>query len=56
MSAGLWKETNYIQINDTDTLLQLSNYAFDGSVFDIYGALLNGARLVMMDQDLLLIQ
>ncbi|NIM18094.1 MAG: AMP-binding protein, partial [Candidatus Aminicenantes bacterium] len=25
-----------------------SNYAFDGSVFDIYGALLNGAALVLM--------
>ncbi len=41
------KETNYISIEKNDVLLQLSNYAFDGSVFDIYGALLNGARLVM---------
>jgi tyrocidine synthetase-3 len=32
------KNTNYIDINSNDTLLQLSNYAFDGSVFDIYGA------------------
>jgi amino acid adenylation domain-containing protein len=41
------KNTNYINITDRDRLLQLSNYAFDGSVFDIYGALLNSAALVL---------
>ncbi|VBB05120.1 phosphopantetheine attachment site [Lucifera butyrica] len=44
------KNTNYITITGSDVLLQLSNYAFDGSVFDIYGALLNGARLVLIDK------
>ncbi|MFC0210898.1 non-ribosomal peptide synthase/polyketide synthase [Paenibacillus chartarius] len=39
--------TNYIDITERDTLLQLSSYAFDGSTFDIFGALLNGARLVL---------
>ncbi len=48
------KNTNYIDINSKDTLLQLSNYAFDGSVFDIYGALLNGARLVLVNKDTIL--
>ncbi|MDQ0191714.1 non-ribosomal peptide synthetase/type I polyketide synthase [Paenibacillus wynnii] len=42
------KETNFITIEPTDRLLQLSNYVFDGSVFDIFGALLNGASLVMI--------
>lgn len=41
------KKTNYIDLNRRDRLLQLSNYAFDGSVFDIFGALLNGAALIM---------
>ncbi|PCN46334.1 hypothetical protein B9C88_02170 [Brevibacillus laterosporus] len=41
-------KTNYIEIKEDDTLLQLSNYVFDGSIFDIYGALLNGARLILM--------
>ncbi|TRX53347.1 amino acid adenylation domain-containing protein [Fulvivirga sp. M361] len=41
-------QTNYIDIQKTDRVLQLSNYAFDGSVFDIYGALLNGATLLMI--------
>ena len=51
---GIVKDTNYIEITAKDTLLQLSNYAFDGSVFDIYGALLNGARLVLVDKDTVL--
>lgn len=44
------KNTNYIDISRSDRLLQLSNYAFDGSVFDIYGALLNGAVLVLIQK------
>ena len=45
------KGTNYIEIKARDRLLQLSNYAFDGSVFDIYGALLNGAALVLVGEE-----
>ncbi len=45
------RETNYLTILPTDRLLQLSNYAFDGSVFDIFGALLNGACLVMVSKE-----
>ncbi len=45
------KETNYIELTENDRILQLSNYAFDGSTFDIYGALLNGATLVLADQE-----
>jgi amino acid adenylation domain-containing protein len=43
------RNTNYIEITPRDRVLQLSNYAFDGSVFDIYGALLNSAALVMIE-------
>ncbi len=45
------RETNYIDIMPSDRLLQLSNYAFDGSVFDIFGAFLNGAALLMPKKD-----
>jgi amino acid adenylation domain-containing protein len=45
------KNCNYIDITPQDRVLQLSNYAFDGSVFDIYGALLNGAALVMIREE-----
>ncbi|MGD2085134.1 MAG: amino acid adenylation domain-containing protein [Candidatus Aminicenantes bacterium] len=45
------RDTNYIEFSSHDRVLQLSNYAFDGSVFDIYGALLNGAVLVMIKEE-----
>jgi amino acid adenylation domain-containing protein len=45
------KETNYLDLTPADRVLQLSNYAFDGSVFDIYGALLNGAALAMIKKE-----
>ncbi|MCK4258406.1 MAG: amino acid adenylation domain-containing protein [Halanaerobiales bacterium] len=45
------KNTNYIEIITTDRVLQLSNYAFDGSTFDIYAALLNGATLVLIRKE-----
>ncbi|MCP4219224.1 MAG: AMP-binding protein, partial [bacterium] len=48
--ARVVKNTNYIDIRPGDRLLQLSNYAFDGSVFDIYGALLNSAALVLVNK------
>lgn len=42
------KDNGYLEFNEKDKILQLSNYSFDGSVFDIYGALLNGATLVLI--------
>ncbi|MBZ9522815.1 non-ribosomal peptide synthetase, partial [Bacillus safensis] len=40
----------YLNINDEDTILQLANYAFDGSVFEIFTPLFNGARLIIASQ------
>jgi len=37
-----------------DTVLQVSNYAFDGSIFDIFGSLLNGAKLILCRRDIVL--
>ncbi len=48
------KNTNYIEITTEDKILQLSNYAFDGSTFDIFGAMLNGASLVLIDKQTVL--
>ncbi|MFT9818493.1 amino acid adenylation domain-containing protein [Lysinibacillus sp. NPDC056185] len=42
--------TNYININKNDIFLQLSSYVFDGSIFEIFGSLLNGARLVIPEK------
>ena len=42
---------NYLSVTPQDTILQLSNYAFDGSVFDIFTALLNGATLRIINEN-----
>ncbi|MCG6135477.1 MAG: non-ribosomal peptide synthase/polyketide synthase [Nostoc sp. LLA-1] len=50
----LVKETNYINISASDVIAQASNHAFDAATFEIWGALLNGARLVGVSKDLAL--
>ena len=42
---------DYLTIKPEDNILQLVNYVFDLSVFDIFGALLNGATLVLAEQE-----
>ncbi|XOS90618.1 amino acid adenylation domain-containing protein [Brevibacillus laterosporus] len=44
----------YIEINAEDRFLQLSNYAFDGSTFDIFSSLLHGATLVLVPKEVIL--
>ncbi|UFH41822.1 non-ribosomal peptide synthase/polyketide synthase [Flavobacterium cupriresistens] len=39
-----------IAINCSDRVLQWSNYAFDGSTYEIFGSLLNGASLYLIDK------
>ncbi|MEH2059373.1 MAG: non-ribosomal peptide synthase/polyketide synthase [Nostoc sp.] len=50
----LVKETNYVSISASDVIAQASNHAFDAATFEIWGALLNGARLVGVSKDLVL--
>ncbi|OLP65657.1 Surfactin synthase subunit 3 [Bacillus pumilus] len=52
--ARVVKNTNYLTISETDTLLSLSNSVFDGFTFDVYGALLNGAKLVLPRKETIL--
>jgi amino acid adenylation domain-containing protein len=40
-------DTNYINITPSDAILQFSTPSFDASTFEIWGALLNGATLVL---------
>src|ERR1035437_2134469 len=40
-------DTNYISISASDAILQFSPQSFDASTFEIWGALLNGATLVL---------
>lgn len=41
----LVRDTNYVSITERDSLLLLAPLQFDASTFEIWGALLNGARL-----------
>jgi len=52
--ARLVMDTDYIRIGPGDTVGHLSAPAFDFSTFEIWGALLNGATLVVIDKDVAL--
>jgi len=46
--------TDYVQVTSADVMAQASNVSFDAATFEIWGALLNGARLVLVPKDMLL--
>lgn len=46
--------TNYLSVTTKDTMAQMTNYTFDASVWEVFGAFLNGARLLMISKEELL--
>jgi amino acid adenylation domain-containing protein len=48
----LVKESNYATFGPEDVFLQFAPISFDASTFEIWGSLLNGARLVIMEPGL----
>ncbi|KQO25541.1 hypothetical protein ASF10_23690 [Flavobacterium sp. Leaf82] len=47
----LVRQTNFIATEEIGNILSLSNFSFDGSVFDIFSALLNGTALIIPVQN-----
>ncbi|MBD2043500.1 non-ribosomal peptide synthetase [Microcoleus sp. FACHB-672] len=45
---------NYIKIEPTDKIAQVSNTSFDAAAFEIWGALLHGAQLVLINRNVIL--
>lgn len=50
----LLRNTNYVQLNESDRIAQVSNAAFDAATFEIWGALIHGARLVGLAKETVL--
>ncbi|HEX7314158.1 MAG TPA: amino acid adenylation domain-containing protein [Pyrinomonadaceae bacterium] len=52
--ARLVCNSNYVQLDGADVVAQASNASFDAATFEIWGALLHGARLVGINREALL--
>ncbi len=50
----LVKNTNYIQFESEESVGQVSNASFDAVTFEVWGALLNGSKLIIAEQETLL--
>ena len=50
----LVSNTNYIELRPDDRVAQVANPCFDAATFEVWGALLHGARLVILPQDVVL--
>jgi amino acid adenylation domain-containing protein len=47
----LVRNTNYVELGSEDVVAQSATVSFDASTFEIWGALLNGGRVVMIDKE-----
>lgn len=50
----LVRDTNYIELTSSDRILLTGAIVFDASTFEIWGALLNGASLYIVDKETIL--
>ena len=46
--------TDYAELRSSDKIAQCSNAAFDAATFEIWGALLHGAQLIVLDREVIL--
>ncbi len=49
----LVKNTNYVHLDGSTVIMQTGSFAFDASTFEIWGALLNGGKLVIASNEVL---
>jgi amino acid adenylation domain-containing protein len=47
----LVRDTNYVSLTEHDCIAQVSNASFDAATFEIWGALANGGRFVIIDKE-----
>ncbi|MCL1936226.1 MAG: amino acid adenylation domain-containing protein [Defluviitaleaceae bacterium] len=50
----LVKNTNFVNLDENTKILQTGSLSFDASTFEIYGSLLNGGQLTLVDSEELL--
>ncbi|HET7288363.1 MAG TPA: amino acid adenylation domain-containing protein, partial [Pyrinomonadaceae bacterium] len=50
----LVRNTNYVKFDTGDRVAQISNASFDAATFEIWGALLNGGRLIVLEKEMAL--
>jgi amino acid adenylation domain-containing protein len=50
----LVKNTNYVRIDRTDRIAQISKFSFDAITFEVWGALLNGAQVSILPHEVVL--
>ena len=50
----LVKNTNYVELDQNTVILQTGAISFDASTFEIWGSLLNGGKLYLVSNDILL--
>ena len=46
--------TDYVNLTPSDRVAHIANITFDATTFEIWGALLHGARLVIIEKDTVL--